>query len=89
MVDIQRMRERLSAVDLHRMRDPRFIKAAVVASSVLAVSLGVGLTVAGTRAREDKPPGLTSADGGGPGARGGDLGGDLAGDNGGGGGAHR
>ena len=76
MVGIQGLRDRLSAVDLHRMRDPRFVKAAVVASSVLAVSLGVGLTVAGTRAREDKPPSFTSTDGGGPGARGGDLAGD-------------
>lgn len=53
MVDMQRLR----AIDLHRLRDPRFIKAAVVATSVVAISLGVGLTIASTR---DKTTGSTS-----------------------------
>jgi len=34
-------------VDLHRLRDPRFIKAAALTTAILAVSIGVGITVAG------------------------------------------
>ncbi|KAL3759751.1 hypothetical protein ACHAWU_008245 [Discostella pseudostelligera] len=35
--------------DFRLLRDPRFIKAAVISTAVIAVSVGVGLTVAGTR----------------------------------------
>ncbi len=35
--------------DFHLLRDPRFIKVAAISTAVIAVSVGVGLTVAGTR----------------------------------------
>ena len=50
-------------VDLHALRNPKVIKGAVIGTAVIAVSLGVGLTVSGQK--KNKNASSVQSDGGG------------------------
>ena len=49
-------------VDLHALRNPKVIKGAVIGTAVIAVSLGVGLTISG---QKNKNASSVQSDGGG------------------------